>query len=446
MNIDALLVRGKGNRCGRNANADSEPRTAHGMKTFRTPPGGEHRGRTGPRRSSDQPDGSAYIPPCPHYPNCFGCPLIDRPYPRQLSLKQQRLTDALAAHTELADSQVDRIVGSPQRLGYRARVKLVVGKHNGAVVAGLYVPGTHRVADISACPVHPKAVNQVVQYLKKQITQLDITPYDEATDSGQLRYFDIRYSLWRQELVVTLVTRHDDFPQGRTLARELKRRFRFVSGVVQNVNQAKGNVIWGKHFRTLVGRDSILERNGFVQLSFPAGVFSQTNPKIARKLYQHVLEVTALTGKETVLDCYCGVGPISLHLASGAKLVWGVDDNPLSIATAKQNARMNGIANCRFSSGDVSDFLRESAQRLPPVDVVTVNPPRKGIQPAAMDAILSLQASQFIYVSCEPMTLTRDLNTLVNQGYRITNIRPFDMFPQTEEVETVAHLSRGYRV
>ena len=381
------------------------------------------------------------MPPCPHYPNCFGCPLINRPYPEQLGLKQQRLAEALAGHPTLANLHPDRIVGSPQRLGYRARTKLVVSQRNETLVAGLYVPGTHRVVDISACPVHPKPVNQVVQYLKKQMPTLAIRPYDEATDSGQIRYFDIRYSLWRQELVVTLVTRHDDFPQGRTLARELKRRFRFVSGVVQNVNQDKGNVIWGKQFRTLVGRDTLLERNGFVQLSFPAGVFSQTNPKVARKLYQHVLEAAHLTGNETVLDCYCGVGPISLHLAPGVNRVWGVDDNSLAIATAKQNARMNGIANCRFFSGDVSDFLRESSDRLPPVDVVTVNPPRKGIQPRAMNAILGLKAPKLIYVSCEPLTLARDLNTLVNEGYLVSNLRPFDMFPQTGEVETVALLN-----
>jgi len=414
------------------------------MKTFRKPVENRHRARKGPLQPSGKPgvNTSAYVPPCPHYPNCFGCPLIDRPYPEQLNLKQQRLVDALAAHAKLANIQVQPIVTSPQRLGYRARVKLVVSKRNSEVVTGLYVPGTHRVVDISACAVHPKPVNHVVQYLKQQILDIDIAPYDENTDNGQLRYIDIRYSVWRRELVVTLVTRHEDFPQGRTLARELKRRFPFVSGVVQNINEERGNVIWGKRFRTLNGRDSILERNGFVQLSFPAGVFSQANPKVARKLYQHVLEVADLTGDESVLDCYCGVGPISLQLASRSNLVWGVDDNALSIATAKQNARMNGVANCRFFSGDVCDMLRESSGRFPQVDVVTVNPPRKGMQPEAMDAVMDLQAPKLIYVSCEPLTLARDLNTLVWQGYRIANVRTFDMFPQTEEVETVVLLNR----
>jgi 23S rRNA (uracil1939-C5)-methyltransferase len=379
--------------------------------------------------------------PCPHYPNCFGCRFIDLPYPEQLRRKHNRLAEAFAAHPSLSKTRIQPIVASPQRLGYRARVKLVVAQQSGRILTGLYEPGTHHVSDISSCPVHPRAVNQVVQYLKGKIARLRINPYDQQTDRGQLRYLDIRYSVLRQEVAVTLVTRHNDFPEGPKLARELMRRFRFVSGVVQNINETRGNVIWGNQFRTLTGRDSILERNGFLKLKFPAGVFSQANPRVASKLYDQVLNLSQLKGDEIVVDAYCGVGPISLYLASRSRLVWGTDENPLSIATAKQNARMNGFGNCRFFVGDVAETAREAAQKLRRVDIVTVNPPRKGMRPEALAGIVALNPCRLIYVSCDPVTLARDITKLLECGYIIASVRPFDMFPQTEDLETVVSLA-----
>ena len=307
---------------------------------------------------------------------------------------------------------------------------------------GLYVPQTHRVIDISSCPVHPRQVNQVVFYLKKKVPELGIVPYDERDDSGDLRHLDFRFSVARHELSVTLVTRHASFPQGALLARALMQRFPFITGVIQNINEARGNVIWGTSFRILSGRDTLMERVGDLKLVFPPGVFSQANPFTARKLYDHVREVAALGGGETVLDLYCGVGPISLYLATDARQVWAVDDSELAIATAKQNARRNGRGNCRFIAGDVASTATQLKQTLSKLDLVALNPPRKGVQPAAMAALIDLSAPKLIYVSCEPRTLARDLDRLVAANYRVIQIQPFDMFPQTEEVETVAFLRR----
>ena len=357
--------------------------------------------------------------------------------------KGEIVARALAAYPSLAHLDVPPVIASPHRLGYRARVKLVVRSSRGEVATGLYVPGTHRVIDISSCPVHPRPVNQVLQYLKKKVLELGIEPYDERNDSGQLRYLDFRYSFAQRELSVTLVTRHRDFPQGGALARSLSRKFSFVSGVIQNVNEQRGNVIWGDRYRLIAGRDTLLEQVGSLKFAFPAGVFSQANPSTAKKLYDKVTEMAALSGRETVLDLYCAVGPISLYLASSAHLVWGIDDSAISIATAKQNARRNGISNCRFFEGDAAEKLAEAKKTLGPIDVVVLNPPRKGVQAAAMDATLSVAAGKIIYVSCDPKSLARDLDRLVSQDYRVRSLQPFDMFPQTEQVETVVLLSRA---
>ncbi len=190
----------------------------------------------------------------------------------------------------------------------------------------------------------------------------------------------------------------------------------------------------------LSGRETLLEQIGGLKLVYPAGVFSQSNPNTAQKLYDHVIELAQLTGKESVLDLYCGVGPISLNLAPGARQVWGIDDNEAGITTAKQNARRNGVGNCRFFAGDAAAMVQQLRGQLIPLDLIVANPPRKGFQAAALAAVLELRAPKLIYVSCEPTSLARDLEKLAQAGYRIQSVQPFDMFPQTAEVETVVAL------
>jgi len=384
-----------------------------------------------------------YEPACPHYPHCVGCPWIDVPYPQQLKRKHALVREALADYPSLAGIDPAPVAPARQRLGYRGRIKLVVRRKKDQVAIGLYVPQTHRVIDISSCPVHPRPVNQVVHYLKKKIVELGIAPYDERDDSGDLRYFDFRFSAARQELSVTLVTRRAAFSRGAELARALLKRFSFVTGVIQNINEQRGNVIWGESFRVLGGRDTLMERIGDLKLVFPPGVFSQANPFTARQIYETVFQEAALTGRETVLDLYCGVGPISLYLSTAARQIWAVDDNEGSINTAKQNARRNGRGNCRFIAGDVAATVTQLKQQLPRIDLAVLNPPRKGVQPAALEAICALQSPKLIYVSCEPSTLARDLARLADADYRVAQVRLFDMFPQTEQVESVAVLNRA---
>jgi len=386
----------------------------------------------------------AYVPNCPHYPDgCrAGCAWIDVPYPEQLKRKQKILADAVGEYPSLKNIEVPAVAASPMRLGYRARVKLVVRKASGEIRAGLYRPGSHEVVDISSCPVHPEAVGRVVQYLKREIERRGIAPYDEKNDGGELRYVDIRFSFFSREMVLTLVTRRANFPRGQDLARALMRRFGFIAGVAQNINEDPGNVIWGARTRALAGRDTVIERIGEWKLRFPVGVFSQANPLTARKLYDKVRELAGLNGGETILDIYCGVGPIALNLAPAAELVWGIDDSALSIATAKQNARMNGVANCRFFAADAATKIAEAGRTLARVDLAVVNPPRKGLQPDAAAALLDVRPPRLIYVSCNPETLARDLDKFTAHGYRPAALQAFDMFPQTDQVETVCMLIR----
>jgi len=394
------------------------------------------------RRHSSRP-GHAQRPPCIHYPNCIGCPLIDVPYAEQLARKREITASALAAYPALQSIPVPPVIPARHRLGYRSRVKLVVRKNRDQIALGLYVPGSHRVMDISSCAVHPRPVNRVVGYLKRKILELGMAPYDERDDRGDLRYVDLRYSFARREVSVTLVSRHAALPHGGKLARVLQRRFSFVTGVIQNVNESRGNVLWGNVYRTLSGRDAILERVGGLRLVYPPGVFSQANPDTGQKLYESVARLAGSKGEETVLDLYCGVGPIAFYLAPTVRQVWGIDESESSVHAAKQNARRNGVSNCRFLAGDVAEKIREIKATVGRIDLIALNPPRKGVQPAAMAALLEIGAPRLVYVSCEPKSLARDLNRLVEANYRIAEIQPFDMLPQTDEVENVVLLVKN---
>ncbi|HEY7163965.1 MAG TPA: 23S rRNA (uracil(1939)-C(5))-methyltransferase RlmD [Candidatus Binatia bacterium] len=380
--------------------------------------------------------------PCPHYPRCDGCPWVDQPYPQQLLRKRERVIEAFRRYAQLADIAVPPVVPSPRLFGYRGRVKLVLRKTRDAVMAGLYVPGSHRVVDIASCPLHPKPVNSVVQYLKRKFADDSIPIYDERNDTGALRYLDLRYSFTQEQLLVTLITRHRELAGAAALARSVSSRFPFVAGVIQNVNETRGNIIWGSEFRILIGRDRLIENLAGVKLTYPAETFSQANPFTAARVYETVKRLAVLTGRENVLDLYCGVGPIALMLAKRARFVFGADDLAAAIAAATENARSNGLVNAEFLAMDAAAAVT-AAIRKRYLDLITMNPPRKGIQPPAMAAIVGANAPRLIYVSCDPLTLARDLRQLTEAGYHIAEVQPFDMFPHTQEVETLVLLTKN---
>ena len=387
---------------------------------------------------SDRP----WRPPCPHQPHCYGCPFVAIPYDQQLEKKQKIVHEAFAGFSSLSGINTPLPVASPQKFGYRSRVKLAVRRVKGETLIGLYVPETHKVFDISACPVHPKQINEILSFLKQAVERLDIVPYDEERDTGQLRYIDLRYSFWQRKALLMLVTRHMHFPQVQELTRQLERQFPYLSGIVHNINEQPGNVIWGKRFRPLRGRDSLLEQVGHLRLNVPVDTFTQVNPPMAKRIYETIVRWGNLTGQEIVLDVYCGIGPIALYLASQAKLVAGIEENVRAVNVAKENARRSGYHNTRFFAGDAAEKVADVALNLPPIDMVVLNPPRKGLSREAFSAVANVNAPKLVYVSCSPQTLARDLNRFSQAGYAVGRIQPFDMFPQTDQVETLALIEK----
>jgi 23S rRNA (uracil1939-C5)-methyltransferase len=379
--------------------------------------------------------------PCAHYPDCVGCTLIGNPYGEQLRRKREFVRAAFREYPTLGAVDVPEVVGSPRAFGYRNQAKLVVRRAGRGVLLGVYRPGTHQVVDIRQCPVHHPLITPVIEAIARVVEHYDIPTYDERTRSGTLRYVVVRVSAWAKTVQVILVTRERLLPHTRDIVRSLL-RVRGVRSVVQNINSDPGNVILGTQYVPLTRETALVERVDFLKLKTHAGAFLQANISIARKLYLQTLEWAAPQADDTCVDLYCGVGALTFFLASVAKHVVGIEESPIAIGDAKENVRLNGFHNIRFHCGAAAEKLPALAQQLPRLDIITLNPPRKGADTATRAAIVAAAPSRIVYISCDPATLARDLDWFAGQGYRTAHLQPFDLLPQTEHVECVAALVR----
>lgn len=374
--------------------------------------------------------------PCPHFPHCVGCVLIGHPYGEQLRLKHQRVREVFGRVPSLASIEIPPVIGSPRAFGYRNQVKLVVRRAARGLLTGIYRPGSHQLVDISQCPVHHPLINTVIEQFRRVVERYRLSAYDERAHTGLLRYVIVRVSNWSKTAQVILVTRDRVLPHAREVVGSLC-RVRGVVSVVQNVNAEPGNVILGPTFVPLTRAAALVERIGFLKLKTHAGAFVQANTPVARKLYEQALQWAAPGPADTAVDLYCGVGALTFYLATAAKHVVGIEESPIATADAKQNVRLNGFDNVRFRCGDVAALLPELGQ---PVDVLVLNPPRKGAAAATRSAIVACAPRRIVYVSCDPITLARDLDWFAANGYHPTRVQPFDLLPQTDHVECVALL------
>ena len=334
------------------------------------------------------PPSSPRALPCPHFPDCVGCALIGKPYTQQLALKRERVREALGRYPSLAAVAVPELVGAPHPFGYRNQAKLVARRAGRGVLLGIYRPGTHQVVDVTQCPVHHPLINPILQALTALVERYEIPTYDERSGHGVLRYVVVRVSQWSRSAQIILVTRGRTLPHARELVRALL-RLRGVKSVVQNINDTPGNVILGSEFIALTRETALLEHIGVFKLKTHPGAFVQANVAVARKLYEQALRWAAPTDEETVVDLYCGIGALSCYLATAAKLVIGIEASSVAVVDAKANIRLNGFHNLRFHCGDAAAVLAEQARPPVRVDVITLNPPRKGADAATRAAIVA---------------------------------------------------------
>ncbi len=379
-------------------------------------------------------------PPCPVYAECGGCQLQHLNARGQLEYKTGLVTDALRRLGGLDGVVVRPAIGmeDPWRYRNKAQFPVAAGPGGRGLVGGIYARGTHRLVPVNECLIQHPLNNTMLQVALELAGRHRIAPYDEDGHTGVLRHVLARATRATGEAMAVFVTRTRDLPAARDLARELMARVPQVVCVAHNTNPRRTNVILGERTRLVLGRPYVEEVLGGLRFRISPTSFFQVNPAQTEVLYSRAVDYAALGGGETVVELYSGIGAISLFLARRAARVTGVEVVPEAVRDAVANARLNGVANVSFIEGPAERVLPELAAGGVRAEVVVLDPPRRGCEPRVLEAVGRLRPDRVVYVSCNPATLARDLARLAGLGYRVREVQPVDMFPQTAHVEAVA--------
>ena len=385
-----------------------------------------------------EPSSERITPDCPYFPRCGGCTYRHIRYEEELRLKKQRVQDNLS-RIGGGDVTVEEILGAQETLRYRNKAQYPVSK-DGAV--GFYRARTHEVIECEHCLLVKPEADAAAEALRAYMQSCHVAGYDEKTGRGLVRHLYIRSNAAGESLVCVLVN-GDKLPKEDRLVTLLRDACPKCTGIVLGTNTKKGNVILGDRYRTLWGSDRLEDTlcGKTFRLSVPS--FYQVNRVQAERLYAKAIEFAGLTGQETVLDLYCGAGTITLALSDHAKKVLGAEIVPEAIDDARENAARNGVKNAEFFCGDASDVAKKLARENLRPDVITVDPPRKGLAADVVESIAEMQPGRVVYVSCDSATMARDVKRLADLGYTAQRACAVDMFPRADHIETVVLLSKG---
>ncbi len=376
-------------------------------------------------------------PECPQFGRCGGCQFQHMSYQEELWAKRQRVEDALR-RLGGSDVPIEGILGARDPLHYRNKSQYPVGA-DGSI--GFYQLRSHKVVPIRRCLIQSEISDATAEAVGAWMRRYKVPPYDETTGKGLVRHIYVRVNR-KGESLCCVVVNGRQVPREPELAALIRAAAPRTVGVVLNSNTRRGNVILGEKYRTLWGQDYLMDTLCGLQFKLSVPSFYQVNRDQAEVLYGKALEYAALTGEETVLDLYCGTGTITLCLAQQAKRAIGAEIVPPAIADARENAERNGIGNAEFFCGDASDIAAKlEAEGLRP-DVITVDPPRKGLAPDVIASVAGMAPERVVYVSCDPATLGRDVKLFAGLGYQAERAAAVDMFPGTAHVETVCLLSK----
>ncbi len=377
-------------------------------------------------------------PLCSHYPLCGGCQIMHLSYSEQLRYKREKVQALLHKFAGI-DFPVRETLGMSTPSRYRNKVQKPIRLVHGRPEIGFYQEGTHRLIPALDCPAESSLSARISASVLRLIRHFRWPVYDEDRRTGLLRHLLVKTNRKEDEALVTLVVTEEFLPGRKEFARRLMEQVPEVKGVVLNINPRDTNVILGKKDVLVYGypqvRDAIFGKTFLVSTQS----FYQTNSRQIEALYGLAIEFAAASKEDVVLDAYCGTGTIGLSIADRAKAIVGVEIVPDAVRDAVRNARENGIRNARFVTADCTRYLLETKERF---DVVVLDPPRKGATREFLLALLAMKPKRIVYVSCDPVTLARDLS-LLKKEYQVRDVVPVDMFPHTLHVETVVSLVRN---
>ena len=398
-----------------------------------------------------EPSPARIAPPCTYYPYCGGCQWQHIDYEYQLQYKAGLIREALDKMVGLDSVKIDEIIPSEMVAGYRNKMEfsfssrrwalpqeMPLSKEEKSFAIGLHLPGTfNKVIDISWCLLQPEEANQILGVVREQAKKSGLPAYDIKSHQGFWRYLTIRHSVAFGEWMVNIVSSEENPPVMKSLADNLLQAVGNIKSIVNNVSKKRAGVAIGDYETVVWGEATIKEKIGHYVFQISANSFFQANTKGAETLYQIVDRYAGLTSRETVLDLYSGTGTIALYLAPRAQKVIGIEINKAAVADANRNREINGIENVSFLQGDIRDQL-PLLREVP--DILIIDPPRAGMHKDVAKHIAERAVPKLIYVSCNPVTMARDLS-LLNNSYELVEIQPVDMFPHTYHVETVGLLT-----
>ena len=374
---------------------------------------------------------------CPYVKKCGGCNMLDGDYVGHLKLKQKLVEGYLRGICKVMP-----ITGMQDPYHYRNKVHAVYANTKQGVISGVYQEGTHRVVPVEECRIEDRKADQIIQDIRGLLKSFRMKAYDEDRGFGFLRHVLIRRGFHSGEIMVVLVTGTPVFPSKNHFIKALRKLHPEITTIIQNINDRKTSMVLGEREILLYGKGYIEDQLCGKTFRISAKSFYQVNPVQTEFLYGKAVELAGLTGKERVIDAYCGIGTIGLIASDGAAETLGIELNPDAVRDAIRNAKVNGVKNIRFYQADAGAYMVQMAEQGEHADVVFMDPPRAGSDEAFLSSVVKLAPERIVYISCNPETLARDLKYLVKQGYVAGEAWPYDMFPWTGHVETVVLLSQ----
>ncbi|WP_034528950.1 23S rRNA (uracil(1939)-C(5))-methyltransferase RlmD [Secundilactobacillus oryzae] len=368
-------------------------------------------------------------------------PLQHLSYEAQLKFKHDQIQNLLNKTSLNID--VLPTIGMDNPTHYRNKAQVPVRMVKGQLQTGFYRQHSHELVPIEDYYIQDPKIDEAIVVVRDLMRKYHIEPFNEINHTGVVRNIMVRRGHYSNEMMIGFVTRTQKLPMADELVKEITAQLPEVTSIVQNINQAKTNVIMGKINKVLFGKETISDDLLGLTFVISPNSFYQVNPVQTEKLYKLAIEQVGLSGKETVIDAYCGIGTISLAMAEHAKSVYGVEIVADAIEDAKVNAQKNHINNVHFEVGKAEEKMGEWQEAGLEPDVIVVDPPRKGLTNSLIESAAKMQPKKVVYVSCNPATLVRDIELFAEQGYTVKQpIQPVDQFPQTTHVESVTVLER----
>ncbi|WP_409022138.1 23S rRNA (uracil(1939)-C(5))-methyltransferase RlmD [Dellaglioa sp. P0083] len=377
------------------------------------------------------------------YSEVGGIELEHLNYKGQLAFKKDVIVQSLERYKPRGYEHYDlkETIGMQNPYEYRNKAQFQVREKDGHVIAGLYKPKSHDLVDLKEFSTQRPTTMLVIRHVVALLEELEIPIYNEEAKSGIIKTLVVRESFDTGEVQLTFITNSAKLPKKRELVMHILEELPMVTSVMQNINKGETSLVWGDETINIAGQDFIMERLGKMKFKLSARAFFQLNPVQTGVLYDEINKALNLDKNESLVDAYCGVGTVGLYVAHGAKEVRGMDTTPEAIEDARENAVLSHQENTTYEVGKAEDILPKWLEEGFVPDALVVDPPRTGLDDQLIEAINKSRPKKFVYVSCNPSTLAKDLE-LLTKSYRVDYIQPVDMFPQTSKVEAVVKLSR----